>query len=87
MTDKGKKSCVRKENGLEDGNERYDNTSENERMEDGENTQPILNLPIQETFPEEFLFDLLDLTREDRCAMEILNEDLVLNVPSTLEKL
>ncbi|XP_046860914.1 uncharacterized protein LOC124453832 [Xenia sp. Carnegie-2017] len=95
MTDKGEKSCVEKEDnvkedgcdGLEDGNERYDNTLENESMEDSGNTQPILNSPIQETLPEEFLFDLQDLTGEDGCVMEMLNEDFVLNVPLTLEKL
>ena len=84
MTDKGKKSCVERENnvkkdgcdGLEDGNERYDNALENESMEDGGNTQPNLNLPIQETFSEEF-----------ESSMEMLEEDLVLNVPSTQEKL
>ncbi|XP_046846881.1 uncharacterized protein LOC124440513 isoform X2 [Xenia sp. Carnegie-2017] len=95
MNNKGENTCAKKENngkenyynGLEDGNIRYDSAVENESMEDGENTQPILNLPIQETLPEQFLFDLQDLTREDGCAMEMLNKDLVLNVPSTLEKL
>ena len=84
MNDKGKNFCAEQENngkedcydGLEDGNERYDNALENESMKDGGNTQPILNLPIQETFSEEF-----------ESSMEMLEEDLVLNVPSTQEKL